>query len=158
MIGWISEQRRVEECLRSSQGEIDPPTPQHKVDIIQPSDLSGLAARESAVPHAKAQGASDPIRPNHYDLGLGHGLEVMDLIRANAAGLTGFQGFAFGNILKYVLRFRRKNGLEDLLKAKTYLDQLIQSLQDASVTHDTARHSGPTHKTPQRPSQEVSAP
>ena len=30
-----------------------------------------------------------------------------------------------GNVIKYVMRFRDKNGLEDLLKARQYLDMLI---------------------------------
>lgn len=29
------------------------------------------------------------------------------------------------NIIKYILRHREKNGLEDLKKARTYLDRLI---------------------------------
>ena len=34
--------------------------------------------------------------------------------------------FIEGNIIKYVLRFRDKNGIEDLRKAKHYIDLLIQ--------------------------------
>ena len=34
--------------------------------------------------------------------------------------------FREGNIIKYVTRYRRKNGLEDLLKARHYLDMLIK--------------------------------
>ena len=34
--------------------------------------------------------------------------------------------FFEGNIVKYVTRWRHKNGLQDLLKAKTYLDKLIE--------------------------------
>ena len=30
-----------------------------------------------------------------------------------------------GNVIKYVMRFRDKNGLEDLLKARQYLNMLI---------------------------------
>lgn len=33
--------------------------------------------------------------------------------------------FREGNIVKYVTRHRKKNGLEDLLKARDYLDRLI---------------------------------
>jgi hypothetical protein len=31
-----------------------------------------------------------------------------------------------GNLVKYVTRYKFKNGLEDLLKAKWYLDRLIE--------------------------------
>lgn len=34
-------------------------------------------------------------------------------------------GFYSGNVIKYMMRFRDKNGLEDLEKAKHYLDVLI---------------------------------
>mgnify|MGYP003677267595 CR=1 FL=1 len=35
--------------------------------------------------------------------------------------------FFEGNIIKYVTRWRHKNGMEDLLKAKQYLDKLIEN-------------------------------
>lgn len=35
-------------------------------------------------------------------------------------------GFEVGNIIKYLCRFKRKNGKEDLLKARHYLDLLIE--------------------------------
>jgi hypothetical protein len=38
------------------------------------------------------------------------------------------QGFYVGNVIKYVVRFRGKNGKEDLLKARDYLNKLIESL------------------------------
>jgi hypothetical protein len=31
-----------------------------------------------------------------------------------------------GNVIKYVSRYENKNGLEDLLKAKKYIDMLIE--------------------------------
>jgi hypothetical protein len=34
--------------------------------------------------------------------------------------------FIEGNIIKYVIRHRNKNGIEDLKKAKHYIDLLIQ--------------------------------
>lgn len=35
-------------------------------------------------------------------------------------------GFAVGNVIKYVCRYKHKNGKEDLLKAKHYIDLLIE--------------------------------
>lgn len=34
-------------------------------------------------------------------------------------------GFLRGNVIKYIARYRKKNGKEDLLKAKDYLERLI---------------------------------
>ena len=36
-------------------------------------------------------------------------------------------GFCEANIIKYVLRFKEKGGVEDLLKAKHYIELLIDS-------------------------------
>jgi hypothetical protein len=38
-----------------------------------------------------------------------------------------------GNIIKYVLRYPYKNGVEDLEKAKHYLEYLIKKEKDASI-------------------------
>lgn len=36
------------------------------------------------------------------------------------------QGFYWGNVIKYVARWKDKNGIEDLQKAKDYLERLIE--------------------------------
>lgn len=38
-------------------------------------------------------------------------------------------GFCEGNIIKYVSRYKNKNGVEDLKKARHYLDILIEQLE-----------------------------
>lgn len=47
-------------------------------------------------------------------------IQPWDYVAAN--GLDFFQG----NIVKYVTRFREKDGVADLLKARHYLDKLIE--------------------------------
>jgi len=56
---------------------------------------------------------------NHY--GNGSGIEPIDLIKANGD----MEPYCKSNIIKYVSRYQAKNGLEDLQKAKVYLDWLI---------------------------------
>lgn len=41
--------------------------------------------------------------------------------------------FCQGNVIKYVMRYNQKNGLEDLKKAKVYIDYLIQELEKGEV-------------------------
>lgn len=53
------------------------------------------------------------------------GIEPIDLMRKNLSKEE-FAGFLQGNVLKYMLRYKDKNGLEDLKKAKTYLKWLIE--------------------------------
>lgn len=47
-------------------------------------------------------------------------LQPIEYIFANGIG------FAEGNVIKYVSRWRAKNGVEDLRKARHYLDLLIE--------------------------------
>ena len=62
--------------------------------------------------------------PSHYNQG---GMEVWDVIKAFTSDLNGAEAFYAGNIIKYVLRWNHKNGIEDLEKAKVYIDKLIES-------------------------------
>ena len=39
-------------------------------------------------------------------------------------------GYLEGNIIKYISRWREKNGLADLAKAKHYLDKLIETEEE----------------------------
>lgn len=66
--------------------------------------------------------------PNHYKLD-GLDIEVKDVIKS-ALGTVGFLGFYKGNIIKYMLRASKKNGLEDYKKARQYLDWLIEELDE----------------------------
>ena len=54
--------------------------------------------------------------PPHY---ANHKIEPIDYIIAN--GLT----YCEGNVVKYISRWRRKGGMEDLKKAKQYIDFII---------------------------------
>jgi len=38
-------------------------------------------------------------------------------------------GFCEGNVIKYISRYKAKNGVEDLQKAKHYIDLLINQIQ-----------------------------
>lgn len=61
--------------------------------------------------------------PPHYQTR--SGLEVIDIINAATGNLVGIEAFCVGNAIKYLCRWKKKNGLEDLKKARWYLDRLI---------------------------------
>ncbi len=61
--------------------------------------------------------------PSHYNQG---GIECIDAIKAATVGLNGFEGFCAGNALKYLWRWKHKNGVECLKKCQWYLDRLIE--------------------------------
>ena len=64
------------------------------------------------------------IRPNHY--ASDKGFEVFDVQEAFIQELKGMSASYWCNIVKYILRFQKKNGVEDLKKAKYYLEKLIE--------------------------------
>lgn len=61
--------------------------------------------------------------PSHYTQGK---VECIDGIESALTGLDGFEGYLAGNVLKYLWRWKSKNGIEDLMKARWYLDRLIR--------------------------------
>lgn len=59
--------------------------------------------------------------PPHYCKG---GIECIDAIKASMSP-EAFSGYCKGNIMKYIYRYEEKGGAEDLLKARVYLQWLI---------------------------------
>lgn len=62
--------------------------------------------------------------PKHYG-GEGNPFEAIKIIDAYE------MNFIEGSILKYLLRYKKKNGLEDLKKAQWYLNFLIEKKQNS---------------------------
>jgi hypothetical protein len=76
--------------------------------------------------------AHDPVEhPSHYTFG---GIEVIDAIEAWGCD------FVEGNIIKYVARWRHKDGVMDLRKAAWYLNRLIdREIGRRAADSDTPR-------------------
>ena len=64
--------------------------------------------------------------PAHYTQG---GVECIEAIAAAAIGLEGIEAYCTANAIKYLWRWKRKNGAEDLRKAVWYLEYLIRYLE-----------------------------
>ena len=58
--------------------------------------------------------------------------ECIDVIEelSKQNDLQGIEGFLYGNIIKYLWRYKHKNGIEDLQKARWYLDRLISHTEN----------------------------
>lgn len=71
-------------------------------------------------------GKKDPINnPSHYT----QGIECWDFIKSHG------MDFMQGNVIKYVTRYKLKGSpLEDLKKAKAYLEDMIKSEEDKTST------------------------
>lgn len=65
--------------------------------------------------------------PNHYQGA--DGLEVFEVLEQFSPSPEYVEGFYWSNVIKYVLRFSQKNGVEDLKKARVYLDKLIEAVE-----------------------------
>lgn len=68
---------------------------------------------------------SDPVNsPSHY---VGK-IECIDYLRDKLTKEE-FTGFCMGNVLKYSSRWRKKDGVQDLKKAKVYLEWAIETAE-----------------------------
>ena len=66
--------------------------------------------------------------PTHYT---STKIETIDIIQDKLTA-EAFEGFCIGNVLKYLTRHRQKNGLEDLQKARWYLDKIIRVKEESN--------------------------
>jgi hypothetical protein len=65
--------------------------------------------------------------PSHYTQG---GIECIDAIAAAVTGLTGMEAVCTGNIIRYIWRWKHKNGLQDVQKCRWFVDKLIKELEE----------------------------
>ena len=86
---------------------------EHEV-YLAPHLVDKLSTEEDMVNH-----------PPHYNRA---GIETIDAIEAMTD--KGFEYYLQGNIMKYLWRYRYKNGVEDLRKAEWYLNKLIKNREN----------------------------
>jgi hypothetical protein len=61
------------------------------------------------------------MTPLHYATGIQPWDAMQDWMTVEE-----FQGFLRGNVIKYIARYPHKGGVDDLRKARQYLDMLIE--------------------------------
>ena len=72
--------------------------------------------------------------PQHYQLN--GGIEVTDIIDAHVDGFNDGRDAPYSaNVLKYILRYRGKGGVESLKKARWYLDRMITYMEERNKTY-----------------------
>lgn len=102
------------ECLELAYNEI--------------KDRKGKLVNGVFIKEADLVDNSDPVeKPSHYQGA--YGLESIQVIENFIGNLTGKAAWTWGNLIKYILRFQKKNGLEDLKKARKNLDWLIEEME-----------------------------
>ena len=65
---------------------------------------------------------TDAINPTHYTRGA---VECIDAIEAATVDKRGIEAACTANIIKYLWRYEAKNGIEDVKKARWYLERLL---------------------------------
>ena len=78
---------------------------------------------------------SDSINPAHYKSG---DIECIDAIKASLDKQQ-FKGYLKASIIKYLWRYEKKNGLEDLQKAEWFLQRLIKEETNGTNSLDFYR-------------------
>lgn len=66
--------------------------------------------------------------PKHYNQG---GIECIDALKAATVGKRGIEAVCVANIIKYCWRYEEKNGIEDVRKAKFYIERLLKELEES---------------------------
>ena len=66
--------------------------------------------------------------PDHYKTD--SGLETIEVIEAFTSDLEGIEAVDTSQIIKYICRWKKKNGLQDLNKAMWYLTHLINHVKE----------------------------
>ena len=79
-----------------------------------------IATKNEAMKTEESNPADNVNHPPHYELP--GGLECFDVIVATQ-GVESAKAFCLGNALKYLFRSQRKNGAEDIEKARWYLNK-----------------------------------
>jgi hypothetical protein len=86
---------------------------------------------------------SDPINPSHYKHLPAEAIDIIEAAIANAP--SNQYAFLQGQVIKYLLRCWSKKGIEDLRKAKWYLDRLVGEFDDL-LAEASGANDGPKRK------------
>lgn len=101
------------------------------VRVKHPSEGNFVIYKElidTIIPKEKDEKKSNSVNhSSHYNQG---GMEVWDVIKAFTSNLSGAEAFYAGNAIKYILCWDKKNGIEDLEKAKIYIDKIIEGRKE----------------------------
>lgn len=100
--------------------------------VVAPTTRLGYRLRKAMQTRAEAKCLREPPiaadtvnEPPHYNQA---GIECIDAIAAATSGKTGIEAVCVANVIKYLWRYELKNGVEDVKKARWYLDRLIKEM------------------------------
>ena len=98
---------------------------QLKALLPQKLALEPLPKEDRAIKMPESSKADNVNCPKHYCKG---GVESIEFVKAAVSNLSGFEAVCVANIIKYMWRYKEKNGLEDVMKAAKYLEWLQEEV------------------------------
>ncbi|MEC6720442.1 DUF3310 domain-containing protein [Staphylococcus aureus] len=81
-----------------------------------------IIAQRERVTSVNDDNINHPLRYTKGDV------ECIDAIKAATIGKTGIEAVCVANVVKYLWRYEDKNGVEDVKKARWYLERLIKEM------------------------------
>lgn len=101
-------------------------TNEHRTDMAPIPGCAGSGTVTSFETSRREESKTSQVEsPSHYTAGF---VECIDALDSATATLTGNEALYIANVIKYCWRWKLKNGVEDLKKARWYLDRLIGKL------------------------------
>ena len=110
--------------------------------VLEPKKSNYIAEEYVSMPRLKGANIESPIMSSiplidhnmivdqeHY---INNNIQPIEIMKANFTKEE-YRGFLLGNIVKYPLRYKDKNGLEDLKKTHTYITWLIQDIEERDL-------------------------
>lgn len=111
--------------------DVDDPLYKYHVNTGTPVKRAVGGKVESITIKPNYEALFDPVeKPEHYNTNLPEGVEAIDIIAAQTEHLSGLRAVCHANLLKYALRWQKKNGVEDLKKGAFYLNRLIEEIEN----------------------------
>ena len=116
--------------LKGEEGTIiETKFPRYRVQFGTPNDKFWVR-QKNIIPVVEDGEKSNPIIPAHYHKGK---IDTISFCNENF-NTDEMRGAYKFNVIKYIQRYRDKNGVEDLKKAQAYLERLIK-LEESNETN-----------------------
>ncbi len=112
-------------------------TDRPRINVSEATRLYDLAATTLPyIPDTIDTIENDPVvnKPKHYQTRFG--FETIDVMAAFTEDLKGMQAIDTAQVIKYITRWSKKDGLRDLKKARYYLEHLISVVEGGDVGDD----------------------
>lgn len=96
-------------------------TEQTKADMIHEAESVPVVTERAETD------CTDSINPSHYKQG---GIECIEALKAATVNLKGIEAVCTANAIKYLWRWKEKNGATDIRKCIWYCERLLKEIEN----------------------------